>query len=140
MVYTFLQIIFQINYLYLNKFTGGRHSINNELIASINQHMEKISSEASYRTIKLCSKISNTYIDTLVRYCNVSKRKAYESFEYKNELCEASFNKYVEKIYKKPHRLTDLCDYCKIGLVLEKEFKNFLVLKFVLNPVSSSKV
>ena len=33
----------------------------------------------------------------------------------------SSFYKYLKKNIKKPHRLTDLCEYCEYGKILEKD-------------------
>ena len=58
---------------------------------------------------------------------DVPINEAYESFIYKNELSFSSFYKYCEDKYKKPHRLTDLCEYCEIGLKLKKKISEIII-------------
>ena len=91
---------------------------------AVNEHMMNISQEASNRTIIAKDCFKNKKIET-VRYCNVSWLEAYFCFEYRDELSFSTFYKYVEKIYKKPHRKTDLCHYCHEGKKLKNEIIRF---------------
>ena len=49
--------------------------------------------------------------------------EAYDKFEFKNELSFISFYRYVKlrKIFKKPHRRTDMCGICLYGKQLKKQ-------------------
>ena len=83
----------------------------------INKHVESISNVASNRTVY------NNRLDkevTAVRYLNCTKREAYRSFKGNKEIGFTSFCKYMDKIYKKPHRITDICKYCEYGLEVKK--------------------
>jgi hypothetical protein len=95
---------------------SGRFPIAEDLVHSINEHMESISSQASNRTV--CSAIDNQPIG--VWYCSMSFRKAYQTFAYREELRYSTFFKYVQKKFKKPHRKTDICEYCDSGSKLKQ--------------------
>lgn len=56
----------------------------------------------------------------------MSISETYQKFESKNELCFKTFYSYVGKEFKKPHRLTDLCDYCEQGIKIKKKSKKNL--------------
>ncbi len=45
---------------------------------------------------------------------------------YKDEISFSTFCNKIDNIYKKPHRLTDLCEYCEIGNELKKEIQHFI--------------
>ncbi len=70
--------------------------------------------------ISLSSVASNRYLkrlDTNAYYSSVSLFEAYTKFPLKNEICFTSFYHYVSDKFKKPHRLTDMCDYCELNKV-----------------------
>ena len=50
-----------------------------------------------------------------VRYLNDCNKVLFQNFPLKNELSDGTFFKYMknENIYKKPFRLTDLCNLCE---------------------------
>lgn len=50
-----------------------------------------------------------------VRYLEERQVELYKNFEHKNRVKKSTFHRYVKKsgIFKKPHRLTDLCEYCE---------------------------
>ncbi len=81
--------------------------------------MNNISNEASNRNVIIEGEA------VPVRYCNMSWVEAYNSFNSKDEIKFTSFKKYVDKIYKKPHRKTDLCGYCQNAKQLKRELKIF---------------
>ncbi len=66
-------------------------------------HMESISSIAANRFLKKADK--NAF------YCSKSLIEAYGSFEGK--ISYSTFYKYVGDEFKKPHRFSDLCEYCE---------------------------
>lgn len=94
---------------------GGRKAIDVNLKKCINNYLEKMSQIASNRTVQ----VDNEEIN--VRYLNTSISEAYQNFERKNEISFSCFYSYVGDNFKKPHRLTDLCEYCELGKKLKKE-------------------
>lgn len=54
-------------------------------------------------------------IRTPVRYLEDNKIELYKKFPLKDQVKKATFHRYLikSKIFKKPHRLTDLCEYCE---------------------------
>lgn len=50
-----------------------------------------------------------------VRYLNDSVTVLFRDFPFKDELSISTFRKYLHerKIFKRPYRFTDLCDYCE---------------------------
>ncbi|CAF0975069.1 unnamed protein product [Brachionus calyciflorus] len=79
--------------------------------------MNDISEIAANRYLKKIN--SNAF------YCSTSLLKAYESFKYQSSLSFSSFYKYVSEKYKKPHRFSDLCDYCEKNKEYKKELQNY---------------
>ena len=98
----------------------GRKPISKDIILSLNEHLQNNSNVASNRVI--CTNPKQTESNTVsVRYLNSSLKESYRCFDGKNSLCFSSYCKYIEKIYKKPHRLTDICRYCEYGLQLKRD-------------------
>lgn len=107
---------------------GGRPKINEEIQNQIGDHLKKFSSIASNRMVKESNgeKVS-------ARYCDDTIKEAYKKFLSRIQngeiRCEkvsfSSFNKYVGVEYKKPHRLTDLCDYCEYGKKIKSDIKTY---------------
>ena len=56
-----------------------------------------------------------------LRYRSVSLTEAYMTFCFKEEISFSTFCKKINKIYKKPHRLSDKCDHCEFGKALKRE-------------------
>ncbi len=48
-------------------------------------------------------------------------RDAYFSFPFKDEVSFSQFCIKINKTYKKPHRISDMCDHCEFGKKLKKE-------------------
>ncbi|CAF0840954.1 unnamed protein product [Brachionus calyciflorus] len=94
---------------------GARKPLCGDLKESINDYLESNSEIASNRIIKIDDEIIN------VRYMRISFREAYYSFPRKNELSFSTFYSNVESKFKKPHRLTDLCEYCELGRSIIKD-------------------
>ena len=88
---------------------GGRPAIDNNTIRKLNIHIEKNSTVASNRFLKNeCA---------FYRHCAI--KTEYETFSMKYKLSYSSFYKYMQKKYKKSHRLTDLCEYCELNKVFQ---------------------
>jgi hypothetical protein len=98
---------------------GGRKPLPNSNILAINRHMESMSSIAANRYLKK-NKI-NAF------YCSTSLVEAYSKFDL--ELSFSTFYKYVDDYFKKPHRLSDLCEYCEHYKTLKKGMLSFLGTK-----------
>ena len=77
----------------------------------------------SNRTVKTINSIRDSDY-TNVRYSKSSFNESYLNFPQRDELSISTFLKYIPKIYKKPYRWTDLCDYCEYGLSLKKRIKD----------------
>jgi len=54
-------------------------------------------------------------VEVPVRYLENNLTETYKSFPFKDQVSKSTLVKYLKKenIYKKPFRLTDLCDYCE---------------------------
>ena len=58
---------------------------------------------------------------------HVSITEAYQKFPSKDSLSFSTFYKYIDDKFKKPARLTDLCDYCEFGKELKRELIDLAV-------------
>lgn len=67
--------------------------------------MTEKSSIAANRYLKKCDK--NAF------YCSMSTVEAYTKYRGNSELSFSSFYKYIGSQFKKPHRISDLCEYCE---------------------------
>lgn len=119
---------FQKIYFFFIYYLGGRKRINNKIILEIDRHMKSLSNIASNRYLKKAK--SNAF------YPTVSLLQAFNSFKFKNEICFTTFYNYVEDYFKKPFRLTDLCDYCEKKKVNSYKIKfkriNYFCLSLIL--------
>ena len=61
--------------------------------------------------------------DITVRYRFTTLCEAYESYPFKEEVSFSCFYSHIENTFKKPHRLTDLCEYCEHGKDMLREIK-----------------
>ena len=84
---------------------GGIPKLNQLLVNKIRCHLNKNSSIAANRYLKLQNENA--------RYRHTTIIQAYNTFAEKDKLSFSSFYKYLENIFKKPHRISDLCDYCE---------------------------
>ncbi|RNA02663.1 ubiquitin carboxyl-terminal hydrolase 7 [Brachionus plicatilis] len=91
---------------------GGRKRLSSFFVDQIENHMKSISTIAANRFLK--KKQTNAY------YTSTSMLKAYQNFQYK-DISYSSFYKYVDEKFKKPHRISDLCDYCENNKDLKKQ-------------------
>ncbi|CAF0988080.1 unnamed protein product [Brachionus calyciflorus] len=101
----------------LNK--GGRKHLSAFFRESIENHMKSISSLAAKRFLKKCQ--SNAF------YSSVSFLEGYSSFPLKNQISFSSFYKYLGEKYKKPHRISDLCDYCEANKLYKREVLGYAI-------------
>ncbi|CAF0871784.1 unnamed protein product, partial [Brachionus calyciflorus] len=92
---------------------SGRKSLQDFFIEAVEKHMQSLSSIAANRYLKK--------YQTNAFYSSVSFLQAYSSFEMKDQISFSSFYKYLGDKYKKPHRLSDLCDYCELNQIYKKE-------------------
>ena len=79
---------------------GGRPSLNNFMILSINKHLQENSSIAANRYLKLAQ--------TNVMYRHSTIVEAFRTFKLKNFVSLNSFKKYFHPKFKKPHRVYNL--------------------------------
>ena len=95
---------------------GGRKPIKDTQLAfDLNKHMENMSTIAANRfLIKEKANAFNRH-DTL--------RLCYESFPQKHLLSYSAFVNNMAKKFKKPHRLSDMCETCEQGKFL---FRNLI--------------
>lgn len=82
--------------------------------------MERISSIAANRYLKKLNK--NAF------YCQMTLVEAYTKLD--SDISFSTFYKYVGDEFKKPHRFSDLCEYCEH---LKVNFLDFLLLKYSNN-------
>lgn len=82
------------------------------------------------------------------RYLDDQKSELYKLFPFSNEISKSTFNKYacLSGVFKRPHRWTDLCDYCEKGVKLKHELikdfkmKNFEIEENFSIPVMIEKI
>jgi hypothetical protein len=96
---------------------GGRYSLSEEKRLQINNYLESLSSIASNRLVKF----GGRYVSAM--YCSKSIKEAYRTFPNRSNITFSTFYKYISKKFKKPHRFTDLCDYCEHGKKLHQQIK-----------------
>ena len=117
---------------------GGRPATSHAIKKEIHDHLRNNSSFAANRFLK---KENENAL-----YRNMSYRSLYSTFSLKNKLGFSTFRKNIKNIYKKPHRFSDLCDYCERGkvshLICIQTFNAMLYLyhKFtIIYPWNKSK-
>ena len=93
----------------LKRNNGGRPKTLASVKKALNQHIESNSAVASNRYLKK--------LGTCVFYRNISIKASYENFKGKEMISYSGFYKHMQKKYKKPHRFTDLCEYCELNKV-----------------------
>lgn len=79
----------------------------------INSYLNVNSNVASNRSTY---KIENgVKVEIPVRYLENNLTETYKNFPFKDQVSKSTLVKYLKKdnVYKKPFRLTDLCDYCE---------------------------
>lgn len=104
----------------------GRRSLSEDLVGSIQNHLEGLSSVSSHQTVVTRTRDYNGDKELIpIRNMTCPVSEAYITFPYQKSLSLSSFHKYVEKQFKKPKRLTDLCQYCEHY----KALKRFITIK-----------
>ncbi len=88
---------------------GGRPKLEQKIVESINEHMKNSSSIAANRYLKKLKKN--------VRYRDGTYRDAFNSYLLKSKISFSTFKNKICKRYKKPHRISDLCDFCELAKV-----------------------
>lgn len=106
----------------------GRHSVIPDLVAAIQDHLKSCSETAPNRTIKSKYVDKNfSKLEIPVYYRSQTLREIYDSFIYKEEISFASFCSYINPEFKKPHRLTDLCDICEYSRDLKRKLSEIAI-------------
>lgn len=88
---------------------GGRPKIDLSFIKNINCHMKKQSEIAANRYLIKLKKNARYRVGTY--------KSAYNSYPLREKICFATFRNKICKSFKKPYRLSDLCDLCENGKV-----------------------
>ena len=73
-------------------------------------------------------KLNDTKNAMACRYLNLSNNLLYNNFTMNGSMSKSTFLKILRscKIFKKPHRETDLCDYCEWSKTTQMEFSRRL--------------
>ena len=103
---------------------GGGQKISEPLREAIKSYLYENSSIASNRLVKNKDKDDENFDKNVpARYLEGNLIELYKNFPLANQMSKETFFKYLNKSgeFKKPHRLTDLCDYCEKGKELEKK-------------------
>lgn len=99
--------------------------------------MENLSNIASNRVIK-SKEIKGEHVN--VRYCSMSISEAYHCFPNKFEISFSTFYSYVGNEFKKPHRLTDLCEYCELGKKIKQELlRHAIDYDFIFDSIDENE-
>ena len=90
---------------------GGRPKLEESIAENINYYMKKRSSPAGNRYLKK--------LKMNAMYRNSTYKTAFNEYPLKDKirLSFSTFKKKICKRFKKPHRLSDLCDLCEQGKV-----------------------
>lgn len=111
-------------------YQGGGISISASLRESIQAYLEEHSNISSNRLIVNKDYYSEDYREEVnVRYLEQNPTELYKAFPLRNKISKATFFKYLNKsgIYKKPMRMTDLCDYCEKGKTIKRSLPQRLL-------------
>jgi hypothetical protein len=106
---------------------GGRPAIKEKEF--IKSHLLKYSAPAANRSFY--QKINGDKEQVTVQYLNATKSECYNTFEHKDQMAFETFRRSIPNNFKKPHRETDLCEYCEYGNRLKNriiEFAQFCYL------------
>jgi len=91
---------------------GGRPKLKENIAENINNFMKKRSSPAGNRYLKK--------LKMNAMYRNSTYKAAYNDYPLKGKIpfSFSTFKKKICKRFKKPHRMSDLCDLCEQGKVI----------------------
>ncbi|CAF0809146.1 unnamed protein product [Brachionus calyciflorus] len=98
---------------------SGRKVLVSKIREMIELHMKSLSSIAANRFLKKCG--SNAY------YTSVSLSEAFSLFSMKHLMSFSTFYKYVPTKFKKPHRISDLCEYCELNKKYKRDLLNLTI-------------
>jgi hypothetical protein len=89
-------------------FSGGRPSISESLKHEISSYLKSNSRQASNRVVNINGQL------VPIRYLNDTQKEIWKKSPLYNLISEQTFYNYknINNQFKKPHRFTDLCDYC----------------------------
>ncbi|CAF0925295.1 unnamed protein product, partial [Brachionus calyciflorus] len=105
---------------------GGGKSISEDLKDSLNVYLQERSSIASNRLfINRDPSHPEFRTNQSARYLEDQYSELFKSFQFSSQLSFSSFYKYASLSgqFKKPFRLTDICDYCEWSKILKKEIE-----------------
>ena len=134
-VWSFKLCKFQASFSnFIRSFIGGGNTIKKDLFYSIKEYLKLNSTVGSNRLVKskplpkaLSSTIQQPNLLT-TRYLNDTKAALYKKFPFRNHISKSSFYRYIKAAnqFKKPHRLTDLCDYCEWAKKTSRNFNEIM--------------
>ena len=97
---------------------------------AIRNYLLENSNPASNRLIVNRNKydLYNYKKEISARYLEKNSTELYRNFPFRNQLSKTTFFKYISISgeYKRPIRMTDLCDYCETG----KRLKRSIIERF----------
>jgi hypothetical protein len=102
--------------LIFNYIEGGGKPFSIGIREAIKNYLIENSTIASNRMVLNKDMSDAEYGDSIfTRYLNNNQSELYKSFPLNNIVSKSSFCKYlkISGRFKKPFRLTDLCDYCE---------------------------
>ena len=88
---------------------GGRPKLHKSITSNINNHMKSLSEIAANRFLIKLKKNARYRVGTF--------KTAFSSYPLKKKISFSTFYKKICKSFKKPYRLSDLCDICVNGKV-----------------------
>lgn len=103
--------------------------MNQEIRNSIKEHLNENSQISSNRLFKNKDRLDvNFGLKQPTRYLDDNQKELYKSFKYANQLSRQTFVNYLKKSgqFKKPFRLTDMCEYCEKLREIKKNIINDL--------------
>ena len=103
---------------------GGASCKSESLISDLYSHLDSMSNISSDRTVQML--FEGVLQDVNVRYMKAPVLESYNLFPRQNEISLSSYYNHITKQYKRPHRLSDLCDYCEYATVLNANILDFL--------------
>ena len=80
----------------------------------MHSYLQERSTVAANRLVKE-KRYSRDHHYQTVRYLDENMIELYKQFPFRNEISKSTFVKYLKKTgqFKKPHRFSDLCEYCE---------------------------
>lgn len=104
-----------------NNLGGGRH-IPDDLKDSLKTFLRERSNIASNRSYVNKDPFDQNYKTVQnARYLEDQYSQLFKSFQFSSEISISTFYKYANLSgeFKKPYRLTDICDYCENGRIIK---------------------